>query len=224
MAPTPAIDHMMSMRLTFRIAGLCAGALALSIALAGPLMSQVETPRYTVTRAEGPIEVRMYPPRIVASVDMQGSREASISGGFRILAGYIFGGNEGSKKIEMTAPVMQQSAGVDPAETGGAAGSRVKGGSWKVRFLMPSAWSLATLPKAKDDRVVLANAPAATFAVIRFSGLARATALKTKTDELMAFVKTNKLAPQGQPIFAFYNPPWTLPFLRRNEVMIEVKL
>jgi len=93
-------------------------------------MSLVEQPAYTVIRSFGDMEVRDYPPMIVAEVEVSGARKQAINAGFRLIADYIFGNNSPSKKIAMTAPVSQQSAG----------------GAWKVRFVMPSGYTLETLP------------------------------------------------------------------------------
>ncbi len=193
----------------------------LTIGAAGPLMSQVEQPSFTVERAEGRIELRAYPPMIVAEAAVRGDRKDAIRQGFQIIAGYIFGANAGAQKVEMTAPVMQEKSLTGPSD--GRLVEQTSGNSWVVRFVMPRRWSLATLPKPKDPRVTLKARPAATFAAIRFSGLAPATAIQQKTQELSDFIAKNKLEPEGAPILAFFDPPWTLPFLRRNEVMIEVK-
>ena len=180
-------------------------------------MSQVEQPTYTVERADGVFEVRAYPPMIVAQVDMRGDRRTAIGAGFRMIAGYIFGGNAPNQKIAMTAPVLQQPA------------PQAKGqpdqptGAWTIRFVMPRRWSLETLPKPSDPRVTLLAQPAATFAVVRFSGLAGAATIATKTRALTAFIAAQGLHGEGAPILAFFNPPWTLPFLRRNEIMVAVK-
>ena len=106
----------------------------------------------------------------------------------------------------MTVPVQQQGAN----------------GTWSVRFIMPQQWTMETLPAPTDTRVTLVPMPARRFAVIRFSGSAAQRELDAKTSELQAFVRGRNLEPQGEPVYAFYNPPWTLPFFKRNEVMLEV--
>ena len=173
-------------------------------------MGQVEQPKYVVERSAGQIEVRRYPAMIVAQVKETGARKAAIGEGFSAIAGYIFGGNRSSQKVAMTAPVLQRS---DGARADGA---------WTVQFVMPREWSLATLPKPNDPRVTLAAQPAATFAVIRFSGHAGDATIATKTQALDAFIASQNLQASGAPVLAFFNPPWTLPSLRRNEIMVEV--
>ena len=195
---------------TIIIVGLGALALAFALVQAGPLMSQVEQPSYVVERSDGQFEVRRYPAMIVAQVKEAGARKTAIGNGFRAIAGYIFGGNQAQKRVAMTAPVLQRRDGSDAD------------GSWTVQFVMPRQWTLSTLPQPNDPRVTLLPQPAATFAVIRFSGLAGDAAIAEKTQALSAFIATKRLHASGTPILAFFNPPWTLPFLRRNEIMIEI--
>ena len=193
------------------IIGLGAGAFVVALVIAGPLMSQVEQPTYIVQRSDEPFEVRRYPPMIVAQVTETGSRKGAIGVGFRTIAGYIFGGNRSGLKVAMTAPVLQRS---DQASASG---------SWTIQFVMPREWTLATLPTPNDRRVTLVVQPAATFAVVRFPGLAGDASIQEKTRTLESYIATHDLHASGSPIMAFFNPPWTLPFLRRNEIMIEVK-
>jgi hypothetical protein len=106
----------------------------------------------------------------------------------------------------MTAPVTQQGGG----------------GLWDVQFVMPSDYTMQTLPKPNNPDVILKEIAGKRFAVIRFSGLARANSLAAHTKELETFILENNLQTVSEPTYAFFNPPWTLPFLRRNEVMIEI--
>jgi SOUL heme-binding protein len=110
----------------------------------------------------------------------------------------------------MTAPVIQQ---------GKRDGGEV---IWSVRFIMPQKWTMDTLPKPKDTRVKLIPVAAKQQAVIRFSGTASDALIAEKTEDLRKYVTDNKISVVGQPILAFYNPPWTLPILRRNEIMLEL--
>lgn len=186
----------------------------------GPLVSNVEQPDYAVVESHGPIEIRDYAPMIVAEVDVSGERKAAVNDGFRLVADYIFGNNSVAGKVAMTAPVIQQ-AGESIAMT--APVSQTGGqGAWQVRFVMPSGYTLETLPRPNNPAVRLRAEPGKRFAVIRFSGRATTPVLDTRTRELQAFMQTQSLQAAAQPTYAFYNPPWTLPFLRRNEVMIEL--
>ena len=185
---------------------ILAGVLVLGAALWGPIVSNVEQPKYKVFATEKNIQIRDYAPMIVAETQVTGGRDKAINEGFRIIADYIFGNNLSSKKVAMTAPVTQQG----------------EGNSWQVRFVMPASHTLETLPKPKNPAVQLKEIKGKRFAVIRFSGLAKEESLKRHTDELKKFVKAKDLNALSAATYAFYNPPWTLPFLRRNEVMIEV--
>ena len=199
---------------------LLAGTVILAAVLWGPIMSNVEQARYDVFETHGTIEIRDYAPMIVAEVSVPGDREKAISDGFRLIADYIFGNNISSEKVAMTAPVIQQ-----PGEKIAMTAPVIQQGSkglWVVRFVMPSAYTMQTLPKPNNSEVILREIAGKRFAVIRFSGLARARSLAAHTKELEAFILENNLQAASEPVYAFFNPPWTLPFLRRNEVMIEV--
>jgi DNA gyrase inhibitor GyrI len=189
-----------------RIGFTLCGFLLLSGCHGVSVMSKTEQASYRVVESHGNIELRDYPAMIVAETEVAGERKQAIQVGFRAIAGYIFGGNQSSEKIAMTAPVLQG----------------VTGDHWKVRFVMPSGKNLTNLPKPDDPRVKLLDLPAGRFAVIRFSGTAGDETLEKNAGQLLSFIRSKPLNPIGLPVYAFYNPPWTLPFLRRNEVMMEV--
>ena len=196
------------------------GVVVLAVVLWGLVVSKVEQPKYVVVESEQSIEIRDYPAMIVAEANVTGARDKAIGEGFRIIAEYIFGNNLSSKKVAMTAPVTQQAsekiAMTAPVTQQGG------GDSWQVRFIMPANYTMETLPKPKNSAVQLKEVASKRFAVIRFSGLAGEESLKRQTALLTKFVSARKLTAVSAPTYAFYNPPWTLPFLRRNEVMIEV--
>ena len=202
--------------------GLAGFVLILGIAAiaAGPIMSMVEQPEYTVVTSKGAFEIREYGPMIAAEAEVAGERQAAIAEGFRIIAAYIFGANKPNAKIEMTAPVQQQReqtiAMTAPVTQQG------DGGKWKVRFIMPKTWTMETLPAPTDTRVRLIQLPAKKMVAFRFTWRATDSLIAEKTAELRKYVRAEKLVTVGEPLFAFYNPPWTLPFFRRNEIMLEL--
>lgn len=200
------------------LAGLLIVIVAAAIG-AGPLMSGVEQPEYTVTTSDGAVEIRSYGPMIAAEAVVEGERKAAINEGFRLIAAYIFGANKPNLKIDMTAPVQQQKQTV--AMTAPVTQQRI-GDAWTVRFIMPKSWTLETLPTPTDARVSLKPIPARRVAVIKFTGFASSEAIEKRSDELSRYASEHKLSTSGPPVLAFYNPPWTLPFLRRNEVMLEL--
>jgi hypothetical protein len=197
-----------------------AGVTLLAAALWGPIVSNVEQPKYLVVESSGKIEIRDYAPMIVAEVDMPGERRDVIRKGFRIIADYIFGNNTTAQKVPMTAPVTPQDS--EKIAMTAPVTQQGDGSTWRVRFIMPSSYTMETLPKPHNPAVKLKEIAAKRYAVIRFSGLAGEDSLKRRTKELKEWVDAKNLAPESDPVYAFYNPPLTLPFLRRNEVMIEI--
>ncbi len=206
-------------RWTLWIAGGTVAIILIAGAAAGPLMSRVEQPEYKTEISNGPIEIRSYGPMIVAEAVVEGERKAAIGEGFRLIAAYIFGKNVPHTKINMTAPVQQQRQTI--AMTAPVT-QQAEGTSWSVRFIMPKGWTMDTLPAPADPRVTLKPVPSRRFAVVTFSGFAGETAIKSKTEELRHYAAAHNLATTGEPLLAFYNPPWTLPFFRRNEIMLEL--
>ena len=163
----------------------------------------IEEPVYQVEKAweAEQIEIRAYAPRIMA---VTGMNEDSDSG-FRVLAGYIFGGNAEEQKIAMTAPVQQTMAGEK-----------------EMAFMMPAEYALKDLPQPEDQRVSFREAPAYPAAVIQFSGWASAEKADENWQQLRRFLITKGIDITGEPTLNQYNPPWTLPFMRRNEVIVPV--
>lgn len=190
------------------------------IGLSGSIMSHVEQAKYKVVESYDAIEVRDYEPMIVAEVEVTGRREDAIKQGFKMIADYIFGENIPAKKIAMTAPVTQ-TKGEQIAMTAPVI-QQADEGMWKVRFVMPESYTLATLPTPKNNTVTLKKISEKCFAVIRFSGVPDSEKLQQNEAKLLAFIQNKHLKAISVATYAFYNPPWTLPFLRRNEVMFEI--
>ena len=163
----------------------------------------IEEPVYQVEKAweAEQIEIRAYAPRIMA---VTGMNEDSDSG-FRVLAGYIFGGNAEEQKIAMTAPVQQTMAGEK-----------------EMAFMMPAEYAFKDLPQPEDQRVSFREAPAYTAAVIQFSGWASAEKADENWQQLQRFLIAEGIDITGEPTLNQYNPPWTLPFMRRNEIIVPV--
>lgn len=164
----------------------------------------IEEPRYELVRALGDIEIRQYEASIQAVTILPDS--SGTSEGFRRLAGFIFGGNEREQKIAMTAPV-QETLGVDTPT---------------MAFTMPAQYRLEQLPTPADGRVILQDVPARTVAVVSFSGWATGGRVARYEQVLRETLKDHSIGTRGNSTLNQYNPPWTLPFLRRNEIMVEV--
>lgn len=200
--------------------GAVAGVLALGAALWGPIVSNVDQPKYAVVTSDKNIEVRDYPPMIVAEVEVAGERRKAIREGFRTIADYIFGNNLSAQKVAMTAPVTQQAS--EKIAMTAPVTQQGDGEAWRVRFVMPAHSTMETLPKPRNPAVEFKGIEGKRFAVIRFSGMAGETSLERHMDELNTYLRARNSTSLAAPTYAFYNPPWTLPFLRRNEIMIEI--
>lgn len=201
------------------------GKLAGQVAEAGGsivgIRSGTEEPPYTVERRFGDVEIRRYGSRIAAETTIDADEEAARNEGFRRLARYIFGGNKGNTKIAMTAPVAQEQ-GQKIAMTAPVAAQRGSAGQWVIRFFMPSSHTMETLPTPNDERVRLVHVPGERVAVLRFSGAYGPSVIASRTEELRKTLRDNKIETAGEPLMWFYDPPWTLPFRRRNEVAVSV--
>ncbi len=205
-----------------RIAALAAGLAVAACSVVGDRRGTEEPPFDVVDRA-GAVEIRRYAPRIAAETDIEADAEAARNAGFRRLAGYIFGGNRGAEKIAMTAPVAQAPAeGARIAMTAPVAQQPAGPGRWTIRFFMPAQWTLATLPVPDNPAVRLVEVPGETMAVLRFTGSRGADAVAAREAELMRALDGSTWTPRSAPVAWFYDPPWTLPWLRRNEVAVPV--
>ena len=182
-----------------------------------------EEPEYSVIEKSGAFELRTYSPMIVAETLVSGSLDKASSSGFRLIADYIFGNNTSSsglnEKISMTAPVTME-PGSEIIEMTAPVSMEQTDAKWRVHFVMPGQYTIDTLPKPNNPAVTLREVPSSNYAVIRFSGFAGEDKVANKTADLMAWLDSKGITPIGKPELARYNPPWTLPFLRRNEVLV----
>ena len=191
------------------------GSVALSFmglfALTPGTAMAIEEPKFQVLLAEGPFEHRLYKGFVVAETELAGDFDSASRNGFRRVAGYIFGDNLAptgeSRKIAMTAPVT-----VEPKEEG-----------WRLHFVMPSQEGLATLPKPNNPEVKIREVPAHEVASVRFSGWTTEAAINEQTEKLREWIKARGLVEQGPAQVARYNDPFTLPWRRRNEILIPVQ-
>ena len=188
-----------------------------------------------VATAQGPdgedFSLRAYAPMLVAEVTVSGTRREAANAGFRLLADYIFGNNlaaqgADAEKIAMTAPVMQAPAQPTQqtiAMTAPVIQDPAGPGQWTVQFVMPKAYTLATLPKPNNPAITLRELPGRTVAAVQFSGWATESSVNQHTEALLTWVATKQWRIAGNLQLAFYNPPWTLPWWRRNEVWVPVQ-
>jgi effector-binding domain-containing protein len=198
-----------------------AGLGAIGLGFGQEVLAKYEEPAFEVLQKSGDIEIRQYPSVIAAEVTVSGTRDEAANKAFRILAGYIFGKNVSRDKVAMTVPVTEQKSTEKIAMT--VPVTSVKADDEMImRFYMPSKYTLESLPEAVDKRIKFLKLPAVRYAVIRFSGFASEGNIESHESKLRDYLKNKDIAPHGQAVRAFYNPPWTLPFMRRNEVWLPL--
>jgi SOUL heme-binding protein len=197
---------------------------SVALALFPAAASATEEPPFSVVDKVGVVEIRQYGVRLAADVVVSGDEEDARSKGFELLADFIFGNNSSRASIAMTAPVAQEAAKSEKIDmTAPVAQARAGSGKWRVRFFMPSKYTRETLPRPNNPAVEIVEVPAETIAVLRFSNSRSAEAVAEKTALLLRTLEGSKWAPAGTPYAWFYDPPWTLPFWRRNEVAVAVR-
>jgi len=183
-----------------------------------------EEPEFKLILEEAEFQIREYDPKIIAQVEVEGDFDEASSRGFKLLADYIFGNNlldGASKKISMTTPVEMTPLAENLLMTSSVMDEQVNN-KWSINFVMPQEFSLDTLPKPNNSQVNIIEVPKEKYAVIVFSGLVRDTSYAEKAELLSNYLEENSFKQQGVIKIARYNPPWTLPFFRRNELMVRI--
>jgi hypothetical protein len=184
----------------------------------------IESPKYKVVSKEDRFEIREYEEYILAEVEIEGDYDHAINAGFRILADYIFGNNKKRTHIQMTAPVTEAMA--DQSEkiemTAPVSAAAAEGGKYKVAFMMPSKYSLDTLPEPNSKEIGFRKVDVHTVAVIRFSGYLKKRLAEEKGGELKTWLKKRNLTAKSALVSAQYNPPWIIGPFRKNEIMVTV--
>ena len=198
---------------------------ALSMLMGGAMAN--EEPRYEIVKKEGDFEVRRYQPMIIAEVLVTGTLSEASNKGFRQVADFIFGNNEDpvkkqAEKIAMTAPVTIEADTSSKIAMTAPVTLEGGGGSWKLAFVMPSKFTMETLPKPKNPNITIKQMPAQQLAVVTFSGWVDEEKLAAQTTRLNEWMAKNGLKASGSAQLSRYNPPWTLPFWRRNEVWMKL--
>jgi hypothetical protein len=184
-------------------------------------------PPFTVVDSIGDSEIRRYPVRAAAEVRLgdAGERAGSTAAqgqAFRILFDYIQGANDGGRKIAMTAPVEQQAGGSRIAMTAPVETVR-DDGAFVMRFFLPQALTAGSAPAPTDARVEIVELAARHYAVRRFTGWWTDAGLERRQAALVEALAESGWTVAGAPVAWFYDPPWTIPFLRRNEVAVPVE-
>ena len=183
-----------------------------------------EEPKYELIEKSGEFELRQYQPMLIAEVLVDGDMDQASGKGFRLIADYIFGNNitetGSSKKIKMTAPVTIEPRSEEISMTIPVSMKNISG-RWQVSFVMPSKYTLDTIPLPNNKQIMLRKVPARKVAVLEFSGFVNEKNTAKRTQELLKWMDKNNLISTGSIELSRYDPPWTLPFLRRNEIIVE---
>jgi hypothetical protein len=182
----------------------------------------IEEASYKVIEKDGDFELRQYVPQIVAETIAEGDFDKVGNEGFSRLFGYISGNNTKKQSISMTAPVSQE-AGSEKIPMTAPVNQEQVGNKWHISFLMPSNYTLETLPEPTDKRIVLTQIPSRNVAAITYSGTWSRSRYVEHKAILVEMMRSRKLKPIGEYIFARYNPPFMPWFLRRNEVLFNVE-
>lgn len=198
-------------------------ALLIIWSLYGYFSSRVEQAKYSVLKKAADYEIRNYPTHIVAETTVKGDYKDTMSEGFTIVAGYIFGGNLKKESIAMTAPVVMEEKSSEKIAMTVPVTMSGKDGERTLSFGMPASYTLDTLPTPKDPRVKIVEVPEKKFAVMRFSGYRTAGRIEKMEKKLLEALTKDGVEVIGTPAYAGYNAPGTPPWMTRNEVLVEVK-
>ena len=172
------------------------------------MASDPEEPQYELLSEYEGFEIRRYSESVQARLLTPSSGWSGSSGGFRRIAGYIFGGNETNQRIAMTAPVQMWDTD---------SGSMMS-------FTMPSKYSIKDLPSPIDKGVEIVKVDEYVVAVLPFSGLSGTSKARRLMAKLETLIQASGLTAKGAPVLAVYdNPGTTLPFMRRNEIHLPLK-
>lgn len=191
----------------------------------------VESPAYeVVSQHESGYEIRKYAPYLIAEVEVEGDFDQALNNGFRLVADYIFGNNQIAEPVAMTTPVLEGEVdetlggdGESIAMTTPVLEEETMSGKRTVAFVMPAKYTLESIPKPNNPKVLLKEVDAKTVAVLQFGFFPTANRVAKYKAKLQALLSDQGVEFVGTPKFAGYNPPFSFPFLIRNEVQVELK-
>lgn len=198
-----------------------ASALVVSLAMTGCSVFGAKAapePEFTQISKEAPFEVREYPELVLVKTSMSSEEDDAFMRLFR----YISGANEGNREIAMTAPVLENPEGTEIAMTAPVLQNTTLGEPSEMAFILTADFTSETAPIPTDPAVKLDVIPSRRVAVVTFSGRANAQDFATHRAKLEAWIADSGLTAAGPAELAQYNPPWTVPALRRNEVLIPL--
>ena len=181
----------------------------------------VEEAQYKVIKKDSRFEIRDYAPHILAETIVEGDIKEAGNKAFQRLFRYISGDNRSREKVAMTAPVSQEPRGEKIKMTAPVGQQNVQG-KWAVSFMMPVSYTLETLPEPEDPKISLRQVPVHRMAAVQYSGFWSEKNYLRYKKLLESWIQEEGLTIVGEPVWARYNPPFTLWFLRRNEILIPV--
>ena len=188
----------------------------------GSACVSVEQAKYRVIEKIDGVEIREYPPQLVAQVVVAEPFDKAGSAGFRLLAGFIFGNNKTKQSIEMTSPVLQKNLTSEKIKMTAPVEMQAVEASYYIRFYMPAIYTKESLPVPNDSRVQIIEHPGGLYAAKSYSGSWSQARYQQEETNLNQVLESSSYRASGSTVFARYNSPWTLWFLRRNEVIVKV--
>lgn len=195
----------------------------------------INSPKYSVLEQKDGYEIRLYEPYLVAQVEVSGTYRDALNNGFRILADYIFGNNTKQKGLPMTTPVTEKDgekiAMTSPVsvkennvlDMTAPVTESLKNNIRIITFVMPFEYTLETLPKPNNPDIKISRQESRKVAVLRFSWNASESRVEKKKQELLSLLERDNFEVKSSPEYAGYNSPFSAPWLKRNEIMIEIK-
>ncbi len=175
-----------------------------------------EQPAYTVLEKDGDFEIRHYEKTMLAQATESGPRQSALEKGFQRLADYIFGQNtknlhneeSHSEKMAMTAPVFHEE----------------KDGNWLISFVLSSKYNLTNVPRPQDSNIQIVEKNAKDVAAVTYSGTNTEDKMQESKAHLQTWITARKIKIISEFYFAQYDPPFAIPVLKRNEVMVKIEL
>lgn len=205
--------------------GAASVALAIWTASSAYIVWGIEQAQYEVLESRGEYEIRLYAPMLVAETEMNNEARRGEGDAFRVLASYIFGGNKQNRSIKMTAPVIRnlELPSQDIAMTAPVLIDDNSANS-SMTFVVPSKFTQETIPVPNDPRVKLRTVPERTIAALSFGWQAPKSRRAKKVQELLSLLRRDGIEIAGTPVYAGFNPPFSVPFLKRHEIQVEISV
>jgi len=182
-----------------------------------------EEPSYRVLSEDGNIQIRLYQPMLIAETKIEADYSQAGKIGFNRLARYIFGGNVQNKEMAMTTPVFRESINGQIETMNETTQHAPNNNKWIMSFVMPPSFDVTTLPEPTDPLVIIESIPTKKVAILRYTGSLNQERMTEYSQILLAWLDERHIKRLSSPRSAAYDPPWTIPSLRRNEIHIDIE-